>query len=762
LADVYEPPVDEEENIEISYVEDEIKESYIDYAMSVIVGRALPDVRDGLKPVHRRILYAMDELGLHYSRAYKKSARVVGEVLGKFHPHGDSAVYDALVRMAQEFSLLCPLVDGQGNFGSIDGDSAAAMRYTECRLQKLSKELLANIEEETVDFRPNFDESLEEPTVLPARFPNLLVNGSSGIAVGMATNIPPHNLSEIVDATVHRIENPDCSVDDLMEHVPGPDFPTAGIICSKEGIEDAYKTGRGKVVIRGRMEIEENEGQKADRLIITEIPYMVNKAKMIEKIANHVRNEKIEGIKDLRDESDRDGLRVVIELSRGASPMVVENQLYKYTRLERTFGVQMLAIVDGEPLVLALDEVLDEFIKYRGEVIRRRTRYRLQKARDRAHLLEGYRIAIANIDEVVAIIKKASSPDNARDTLIERFEVSERQAKAILQMRLQRLTSMEVEKIEEEYDELQKDIAYYESVLASEQKVLDIIKEELAEIKEEYGTERLSTFSDRPLDVSREDLIEDEPAIITLSARGYIKRTAPENFKLQHRGGRGIYGADPAEGDEISAVFSAYTHDYMLVFTSKGQCYWLKGYDIPEGGRRSRGTPIINLIGIDQDERVRAMVPIRELNDGHLVMATRNGRIKKTDMEAFSRPRAGGIIAVDMPEDDELVRVAISSGDDDLMLATAQGKAIRFTEEDVRAMGRDTRGVKGIELRDEDYVTGLAVVEDGKQLLTVCNRGYGKRTEFEEYRAQTRGGMGLINIKNIDRNGEVVGIIAVE
>ncbi|MGM0380555.1 MAG: DNA gyrase subunit A [bacterium] len=754
-------PTRVDEDIETAFVEDEIKESYIDYAMSVIVGRALPDARDGLKPVHRRILYAMDELGLYYNRPHKKSARIVGEVLGKFHPHGDTAVYDAQVRMAQDFSLRYPFVDGQGNFGSIDGDNPAAMRYTEARLAKLSREMLRDIDEDTVDFRPNFDDSLEEPEVLPARLPNLLINGSSGIAVGMSTNVPPHQLGEVIDAVIHRIDNPDCSIDDLMKFIPGPDFPTGGIICSSEGIEDMYKTGRGKIIIRGKLEIEENEGQKADRIIITEIPYMVNKAKMIEKIAKHVKNENIEGIKDIRDESDRRGLRVVVELTRSASARVVENQLYKYTRLERTFGAQMLALVDNEPEVMDLAEIIDVYVDHRFTVIRRRTQYRLQKARDRAHLLEGYRIAIANIDEVVEIIKKADDPDAARETLLERFEITPRQAKAILQMRLQRLTSMEAEKIEKEYNQLQEDIAYYESVLESDGKVREIIKDELQEIKDEYNDERLTSFSDRPLDVSREDLIEDEPSIITLSAEGYIKRTDPDKFRVQHRGGRGIYGADPKEGDHISQVFSAFTHDYMLVFTSRGQCYWLKGYDIPEGGRRTRGTPIINLIDVEQDERVRAMIPLRELNEGHLLMATRQGRIKKTDLEAFSRPRSGGIIAADLPEDDELVRVCKTSGGDDLLMATRGGYAIRFDEDEVRAMGRDTRGVKGIDLREGDEVCGLAVVDDDKDLLTVCEQGYGKRTSFSEYRAQTRGGKGLVNIKKLSRNGEVVGVMEV-
>jgi DNA gyrase subunit A len=751
----------EEDGVELTYVEDEIKESYIDYAMSVIVGRALPDVRDGLKPVHRRILYAMQDLGLTHRQGHKKSARIVGEVLGKYHPHGDSAVYNALVRMAQDFSLRYPFVDGQGNFGSIDGDNAAAMRYTEARLEEISQEMIRDIDLDTVDFRPNFDDSLQEPEVLPARLPNLLLNGASGIAVGMATNIPPHQLGEVVDATVHQVKNPDCTVDDLMDHIKGPDFPTGGIICSKEGLREMYETGRGKITVRGKVEIEHNDSS-LDRILIREIPYMVNKAQMIEKIAKHVKEEKIEGIRDIRDESDRDGMRVVIEVGNKHSPEIVENQLYKYTRLEKTFGGTLLALVDTEPEVLSLKEIIGHFIDHRFEVIRRRSKHLLQKAKDRAHILEGYKIAIANIDEVVAIIKKSESPDHAQETLVDNFELTEKQAKAILQMRLQRLTSMEVDKIDTEYQELQEEIAFHEKVLDSDGKVREIIVEELQEIKEQYNDERRTSFSDRPLDVSMEDLIEDEPAILTLTDDGYIKRTEPSKFKLQHRGGRGIYGADPKEGDSVSGVFSAFTHDYLLVFTSKGQCYWLKVYDVPEGGRRTQGRPLINMIDIDNDESVRAMIPVRELEDGFLVMATKNGRVKKTNLEAFSRPRRGGIIAINVPEDDELIKARKTSGEDDLVIATAQGYAIRFDEADARPMGRDTRGVKGIDLGSDDRVVGLVEVEPGTDLLTVTESGQGKRTSFEEYRRQTRGGKGLINIKNVEENGPVVSIAAVQ
>jgi DNA gyrase subunit A len=749
-------------NIETTYVEDEIKESYIDYAMSVIVGRALPDVRDGLKPVQRRILYAMHDLGLTHNGSHKKSARIVGEVLGKYHPHGDSAVYNTLVRMAQDFSLRYPLVDPQGNFGSVDGDNAAAMRYTEARLDKISSEMLDNLSEDTVDFRPNFDDALEEPTVLPARLPNLLINGASGIAVGMATNIPPHQLGEVLDATIHQVQNPDCSIQDLMEFVKGPDFPTGGLICSQEGIEELYQTGRGKIILRGVVEVEETEGSKAPRLIITEIPYRVNKAKMIEKVADRVNEGEIEGIRDIRDESDRQGMRVVVELKKGASPQVVENQLYQYTRLEHTFGGTMLALVDNEPEVLNLKEIIGHYIDHRITVIRRRTQYRLQKAKDRAHLLEGYKIAIANIDDVVEIIKQSDQPADAKETLIDRYEVSERQADAILRMQLQKLTSMQVEKIENEYNDLLEDIDYYETVLDDEGKVREIIVEELEELKDTYDDERQTGFSDKPLDISKEDLIEDEPTLLTLSKEGYIKRSDPTEFRVQHRGGKGIYGAEPREGDEISDVFAASTHDYLLVFSSKGICYWLKVYDVPEGGRRTQGMPIINLLDVEPDETVRAVIPVRELSDGYLVMATQQGRIKKTDIEAFSRPRNGGIIGISMPEGDELVSVRKTSGDDDVILASKDGYAIRFNEDDVRATGRDTQGVKGINLDNQDRLSGLAVVRDDKDLLTITEKGYGKRTAFDNYRAQTRGGKGLKNIKNTEENGGVVAIESVE
>ncbi len=747
--------------VETAYVEEEIKNSYIDYAMSVIVGRALPDVRDGLKPVHRRILYAMNELSLYHNRPHKKSARIVGEVLGKFHPHGDSAVYDTLVRMAQDFSLRYPLVDGQGNFGSIDGDNPAAMRYTEARLAEIADEMLANIDEETVEFRPNFDESMQEPEVLPARLPNLLVNGSSGIAVGMATNIPPHNLSEVISAVDYQLKNPDCSIEQLMDYLPGPDFPTGGLICSKKGLREMYETGRGKIIMRGVVEVVEREGGQSDRIIITEIPYGVNKAKMIEKIADRVKAEKIEGISDVRDESDRRGIRVVVELKRGANPQVVRNQLFKYTRLEHTFGAQLLALVDGEPIVLNLKQIIDHFIDHRFNVIRRRTRYRLEKARRRAHILEGYLIAIANIDEVVKIIKQSEGPEAAGEKLQATFEITEEQATAILRMQLQRLTSLEAGKVESEHKQLLADIEDYEEILGDDVRVKEIISEELTALDDDYGDDRRTAFSDQPLDVTKEDLIADKPAIFTLSDQGYIKRTDPQKFRLQRRGGRGIYGADPKEGDYISRVFSAYTHDYLLVFTSRGICYWLKGYDIPEGGRRTRGTPIINLIDIQPDEEVMAMIPVAELNKGYLVMATAGGRVKKTDLEAYSRPRKGGIIGIDLTEDDALVSVCRSSGSDDLLLASAAGYAIRFSEDEIRSTGRGTQGVKGIDLEAGDRVVGVAPVQSGKELLTVCENGYGKRTAFDDYRPQTRGGKGLVNLKNKERTGEVVTIRSV-
>ncbi len=748
--------------IETTYVEDEIRESYIDYAMSVIVGRALPDVRDGLKPVQRRILYAMHDLGLTHNSSHKKCARIVGEVLGKYHPHGDSAVYNALVRMAQGFSLRYPLIDPQGNFGSIDGDNPAAMRYTEAKLDKISSEMLDHLEEDTVDFRSNFDDSLEEPVVLPARLPNLLVNGASGIAVGMSTNIPPHHLGEVVDATIHLVRNPESTVQDLMDFIEGPDFPTGGLICSEEAIKELYETGRGKIILRGKVNVEEPSGSKTPRLIVREIPYRVNKAKMIEKIADLVNTGKIEGIRDVRDESDRQGMRVVIELKSGSSPEVVENQLYQYTRLEHTFGGTLLALVDNEPEVLNLKEIIALYIDHRIDVIRRRTRYRLRKAEDRAHLLEGYRVAIANIDDVVDIIRSSDQPAEARVTLVDRYEVTERQAEAILRMQLQKLTSMEVEKIENEYNELLGDVEYYKSVLKDEIKVREIIVEELRKLKETYNDERRTGFTDEPLDLSKEDLIEDEPTLLTLSREGYIKRSDPTEFRAQHRGGKGIYGADPRDGDEINDVFSALTHDYLLVFTSKGLCYWLKVYDVPEGGRRTQGIPIINLLDVEPDESVRAVIPVRELSDGYLLMATRGGRIKKTDIEAFSRPRSGGIIGISMSGDDELVSVRKTNGESDVILASKRGYAIRFAEEEVRATGRNTQGVIGIDLDKKDCLTGLAVVQEGKDLLTVTERGFGKRTSFDQYRPQDRGGKGVKNIKKFDENGEVVAIESVK
>ncbi len=573
----------------------------------------------------------------------------------------------------------------------------------------------------------------------------------------MSTNIPPHNLGEIVDATVALVRDPDLTVDQLREHVPGPDFPTGGLICTEEGLKEMYRTGRGKFTVRGRMRQEEDETK--NRLVIYELPYMVNKSKLVEKIAREVEEERIEGIRDLRDESDRDGIRVVIELKQGVTPEIVENQIYKHTGLEKTFGANMLALVDHEPETLTLKQMLQKFIDHRRTVIRRRTRYRLRKARERAHVLEGYRIAIANIDDVVEIIKTADSPEDGKQTLMETYEVTEKQATAILRMQLQRLTSMEVDKIEQEYEELKEKIADYEEILESDSRVRDLIAGELNEVKDEFDDERRTDFVDEPLDVSKEDLIEDEAAVLTLSENGYIKRTDPENFRLQKRGGRGIYGADPKDGDAISHVFSAFTHDYLLVFTSKGQCYWLKVYDVPEGGRRSVGTPIINLISVDTDETVRSMIPVRELTDGYLVMCTKNGRVKKTDLEAFSRPRSGGIIGIGLPDDDELVTVRRSGGEDDLMLATAEGMSIRFPESDVRPMGRDTRGVKGISLKDDDRVVGMAVVDEQADLLTITRNGYGKRTPFHEYRAQSRGGMGLVNIKGRDRNGSVVTVL---
>ena len=739
-------------------IEDEMRESFIDYSMSVIVQRALPDVRDGLKPVHRRILFAMHEAGLQPNRAYKKSATVVGDVLGKYHPHGDQSVYDALVRMVQDFSLRYPLVDGQGNFGSIDGDGAAAYRYTESRLAPLATEMLADIDKETVDFAPNYDDRLEEPRVLPARAPNLLVNGSSGIAVGMATNIPPHNLREVVAACIHLIDNPDAGLDELMAFVKGPDFPTGGVIYGRDGIRDAYETGRGRVIVRARAEIVEREGGKGDRIIVTEVPFMVNKARLIEYIAELVRDKKLEGISDLRDESDK-RIRVVIDLKRDAIPHIVLNQLFKHTQMQSTFGVIMLALVNGEPKVLPLKDMLRHFVDHRHDVVVRRTEYELRKAREREHILEGLKIAVDNIDEVIAIIRGSDTTDAAGERLRDRFGLSERQSDAILNMRLARLTGLEIEQLEAELGEIRAQIADLSDILGSRERRFSIIKEELSEVADKYGDERRTDILGYAAGLSIEDLIADEEMVITVSHQGYIKRIPADTYRAQARGGRGISGMATKEEDWVESVFLASTHDYLMFFTREGQCYWLKVHEIPAGSRISRGKPVVNLINIDRDDKVAALVPVREFShDRYLTFATRNGTVKKTVLSAYGNPRKVGLNAINILEGDELIDVQLSDGACHVVLATHQGMAIRFPEGHVREMGRATTGVRGITLDEGDYLVGMVVTKPGAHLLVVTETGMGKRTDVEAYRLQRRGGKGVINVKMTDRTGCVVAI----
>ncbi|MFH1877472.1 MAG: DNA gyrase subunit A [Candidatus Omnitrophota bacterium] len=743
------------------HIEEEMKDSYINYAMSVIVGRALPDVRDGLKPVHRRILYAMKDMGIVYNKPYKKSARIVGEVLGKYHPHGDSAVYDALVRMVQNFSLRYPLIDGQGNFGSIDGDPAAAMRYTEARTHRITEYMLKDIEKATVGWRPNFDGSLKEPEVLPAVLPNLLINGSSGIAVGMATNIPPHNLGEIVDAVCHIIDNPACKIDELIKIVKGPDFPTGGLICGRDSIVQAYRTGRGTLKMQAKVHIEQKKGGK-ESLIISEIPYQVNKTRLITATADLVKDRKIEGIADIRDESDRDGMRIVIDIKRGQNAEVVMNQMYKHTQVRETFGVIMLAIVDSRPKVLNLKEILELFIKHRKEIIIKRTKFDLAKAEERAHILEGLKIAIKNLDEVIKIIKKSKDPETAKINLMKAFELSERQAVAILAMRLQQLTNLETEKLENEYKDLLKLIEKLKGILASDKKILAIIKEESLEIKEKFGDARRTEITGTSEDLDIEDLIAEEDMVITLSHAGYIKRFPVSAYRKQLRGGKGVAGAETKEEDFIEHLYVASTHDYMLVFTSEGKLHWLKVHGIPQAGRRTKGRPIVNILGLSQDEKITSVVPVREFKEGQfVVMATAEGKIKKTPLASFSNPRKGGIIAMTLSKGDFLIGSVLSSGDDQICMATTSGKAIKFKEKDIRPMGRGAQGVKGVSLRKNDRVVGMVKVESDGTLLTVTERGYGKRTDFSEYRLQSRGGSGVINLKIVEKNGKVVGIKSV-
>jgi len=740
-------------------IEDEMRESFIDYSMSVIVQRALPDVRDGLKPVHRRILYAMHELGLLPNRAYKKSATVVGDVLGKYHPHGDTAVYDSLVRMVQDFSLRYPLVDGQGNFGSVDGDPAAAYRYTEARLTRVAVAMLEDIEKETIDFVPNFDDRLQEPTVLPSKVPNLLVNGSAGIAVGMATNIPPHNLREVVAALTHLIDHPDAPVAELAKHVTGPDFPTGGIIYGRDGIRECYETGRGRIVVRARAQVEEKESSGRSQIVVTEIPYMVNKARLLEQIAELVRDKKLEGISDLRDESDRDGMRIVVELKRDAVPLVVLNNLYKHTPMQTTFGAIMLALADGVPKVMNLKELLQRFIDHRHQVITRRTQFDLRKAEEREHILEGLKICVDHIDEVIAIIRGSATTEEAGQKLRERFRLTERQSAAILDMRLAKLTGLEREKLEEELKEVRAFIAELRGILASRPKRFAILKQELADQAEQFGDERRTQIVSDTSDFSVEDLIAEEDMVITVSHTNYIKRIPVSTYRRQRRGGRGLNGMGTKEDDWVEHLFIASTHDYVMFFTENGQVYWLKVYDIPQGGRAARGKPIVNCIAIKPEERIAALVPVREFSDDRfLLFATRNGTVKKTVLSAYGNVRQTGINAINIEPGDELIDVQITDGTNDIVLATRHGMSIRFHEKDVREMGRATTGVKGIEIERDDAVIGMVVVRREATLLVVAEHGLGKRSELGDYRVQHRGGKGIITLKHTARTGDVVAL----
>ncbi|MDC0803418.1 DNA gyrase subunit A [Clostridium paraputrificum] len=734
----------------------EMKRCYIDYAMSVIVGRALPDVRDGLKPVHRRILYSLQELGITPDKSYRKCARIVGDVLGKYHPHGDLSVYDALVRMAQDFSMRYMLVDGHGNFGSVDGDSAAAMRYTEARMNKIAVEMLRDINKNTVDFVPNFDGSEKEPAVLPARYPNLLVNGSSGIAVGMATNIPPHNLGEIIDGTVMLIDNPETSVLELMTIIKGPDFPTAGIIMGKAGIRAAYETGKGKIVVRAKADIEEENSRH--RIIVTELPYQVNKAKLIENIADLVKDKKIVGISDLRDESDRQGMRIVIELKKDANPNVILNLLYKHTKMQDTFGVIMLALVDNEPQVLNLKQVLCNYIDFQKEVITKRTIFDLNKAQARAHILEGLRIALDYIDEVISIIRHSDTSEIARNTLIERFNFTDKQATAILEMRLRRLTGLERGKIEEEYNELMKQIEYLNSILASEEKLLGVIKEELIEIKNKYSDERRTSIEKVVNEIDIEDLIQEEEVTITLTHSGYIKRISADTYSSQRRGGKGIQAMSTKEDDFVEHIMITSTHSDVLFFTNKGRVYKLRAYEIPEAGRVAKGTNIINLIAIEPDERIETVLSIRDnTKDGFLFMATKQGIVKKTPLSDFKNLRKNGLIAINLREGDELLKVKVTRGDANIIIVTQNGYAVRFSEKNVRAMGRTASGVRSINLKDDDIAVCMDIAVDSEDLLIISEYGFGKRTPISEYKVQNRGGVGLITYKISEKTGKVVG-----
>ncbi len=737
-------------------IEDEMKKSYLEYSMSVIVGRALPDIRDGLKPVHRRVLYGMHELRNYFNRPYKKSARVVGDVIGKYHPHGDTAVYDTIVRMAQDFSLRYPLVDGQGNFGSVDGDPPAAMRYTEVRMTRLAQDFLSDIEKETVDFSPNYDDSLLEPSIMPTNIPNLLVNGSSGIAVGMATNIPPHNLREVCDAINLVIDRPEIKLEELMRVITGPDFPTAGFILGKKGISEAYKTGRGIIKIRARAFVEK-VAKIRERIVISEIPYQVNKTKLLERIADLVKEKKIEDISDIRDESDRDGMRIVVDVKKDGKALVILNRLYKFTQMEISFGIIFLALVKGRPEVLNLKEILEQFIDHRREIIVRRTVFDLRKAEERAHILEGLKKALEFLDDVISLIRSSSDPKEAKARLMSEFEMSEAQTQAILDMRLHRLTGLEREKVDEEYRTLIKDIARYRAILASPAMVKEIIKEETKDVRDRYGDERRTEILEEAGEIELEDLIADEDMVVTISHRGYIKRNPISLYRAQRRGGKGLTGVVPKEEDFVELLFVASSHNYLLFFTNKGRVYWKKVHEVPEAGRMSRGKAIVNLLELQRGEQVATVLSVKEFEENaYVVMATKNGLVKKTPLMAYSHPRAIGIIALKINEEDELIGVRVTNGSHDIFLATRNGKSIRFPESDLRGMGRVAAGNIGIRMEPGDEVVGMEAIEEGATILTVTENGFGKRTRTEEYRRQTRGGKGILTIKATERNGPVV------
>jgi len=742
-------------------IEEEMRKSYLDYAMSVIVGRALPDVRDGLKPVHRRVLHTMNLIGVSWNRAYKKSARIVGDCMGKFHPHGDAPIYEALVRMVQEFSLRYPLVDGQGNFGSIDGDPAAAMRYTESRMAKIAHEMIADIEKDTVDFVPNYDENEQEPVVLPTRLPNLLVNGSSGIAVGMATNIPPHNLGEVVDGLVMLIDNPEATIEQLMKVIPGPDFPTAAYIYGRNGITEAYTTGRGIITLRAKAHVEKLRGGR-EAIIVSELPYQVNKATLIERIGELMREKKIEGISERRDESNREGIRIVLELGRGEIPQIVINQLYKHTQMQTTFGIIMLALVGRRPQVVNLRQMLQEFVAFRREIVTRRTKYDLDRAEERAHILEGLRKAVDALDLVIAIIRGAENPDAARDGLMRRLQLSEIQARAILDMRLQRLTQLERHKIVEEHEQTLALIADLKGILASEQRLMGIIRDELLALKEEFGDARRTEILAETTDLTIEDLLADDDMVVTITRSGYIKRTHVESYRSQRRGGKGVTGMETKEEDIVDDLFVASTHSFLLFFTNRGKVHWLKVHEIPEGGRGAKGKAMANVLALGEGEGVATCVPVRDFGaGGYIFFATRQGKVKKTEVAAFSHPRAGGIQAITLENGDEVMAARRTDGQREVLLATRTGMIIRFSEDEVRSMGRAASGVRGIDVDEGDAVICADVIQEGASILTVTERGYGKRTPLEEYRLQGRAGKGIIDIKTEGRNGSVVGMLQV-